>query len=154
MDNTGRETWTWCQIPRGYWPVIGKNMPDSCLAFQPFYRYCTRFCLTMMAGMSVAYIQSYLKKKKKKKITKIFDKATSVKTFYKQSSETGMPMPWMFNRAKAVHEGKCFLVRTPTGAKPLRFAKTNDFHNFSPKFKMTTRSRELIITRCWTLSFS
>ena len=43
----------------------------------------------MMAGMGVA--NKLLKKKKKDITLQIFDKATSVKTIYKQSSGTGIP---------------------------------------------------------------
>ena len=42
----------------------------------------------MMAGVGVAY---KLFKNKKKITMQIFDKATSVKTIYKQSSGTGTP---------------------------------------------------------------
>ena len=45
----------------------------------------------MMAGVGVAH-KLIKKKKEKKKITiQIFDRATSVKTIYMQSSGTGIP---------------------------------------------------------------
>ena len=50
-----------------------------------FYRYCSRSCLNMMAGVGVAL--TLLKKKEKQ----IFVKAASAKTIYKHSSGTGVP---------------------------------------------------------------
>ena len=55
---------------------------DIRLYSHSFYRYCSRSCLTMMAGVGVA--------QKLQKIIRIFDEATSVKTIYKQSSGTGI----------------------------------------------------------------
>ena len=74
--------------------------------------YCTRSCLTAMAGVGVAH--KLLKRKNKKKITiQIFDKATSVKTIYKQS------------------QGQAYQAISLSNPRSLYFGLT---HQLSPQF--------------------